>query len=115
VELAADGPRIIVEDPAALVQAAALDVQAESAAGPTTVAVPGGSPTGSPAPAATGGPARAGLGGADPGTLAGAGSLAGLTLASVAVTLIRRRRGKRLLAVRVAARLRTLRGDVERP
>ncbi|MGZ9161017.1 MAG: hypothetical protein ACXW4T_07600, partial [Candidatus Limnocylindrales bacterium] len=101
---------VLVEDPAAIVLGSALGHPASSI-------VPGSSPASSVV-AVDGGILTAGFG--DPGGgLPGAGvSLMGLiaiSLASVAVTLLRRRHARRLLAVRVAARLSAFAGSDGRP
>ena len=93
---------VVVTDPAAIVlgsDPAALGSAASPSAGPSRTGV---------AEAAGDRPRTAGLGddlGVLPGAGAGVASLLGISLASVAVTLLRRRQARRLLAARVAARL----------
>jgi hypothetical protein len=98
---------VVVTDPAAIVLGS----------DPTAFAVAGATPAGSERmPTRTPGPPTAGLGD-DLGGLAGAGagiaSLVGISLVSVAVTVLRRRQARRLVATRVAARLASIGGALE--
>jgi hypothetical protein len=107
-----DGPgglRIVVRDAAGIVLAADLGSDpAQGSGGPGLSPSPDGAATGhgSGGPGTTGSQS-AGLGGGLPTepTLAGLVTLALISLASVGVTVWRRRRTNRLLAARVAARL----------
>ncbi len=98
---------MVVDDPAAIVLGA--DLVAASSPLPMATGEPTTLPAGSPV--AAGAARQAGFGldpTALPGTGAGLASLLLIGLASVAVTLIRRRQAQRLSASRVAARLATL-------
>jgi hypothetical protein len=107
-----DGPRLIVENAVDLLRAGDLGS-----------ALPTGQPSGEPQSsglpgdgAAPGGGAReAGLGGLPDPTVAGAGWIALMASLSVAVTLIRRRRVRRALQARIAARLAALAGPPSVP
>ena len=94
---------VLVTDPAAIVLGSdptAADVNGHA---PPSAASPAGKEM-----AGDGRPRSAGLGddlGALPGAGAGFASLLGISLASLSVTLLRRRQARRLLAARVAARL----------
>ena len=98
---------VVVTDPAAIVLGS----------DPTAFAVASATPT-SPDTIATGapGPRTAELGddlGGLPGAGAGIASLVGISLVSVAVTVLRRRQARRLVATRVAARLAAIGGALE--
>jgi hypothetical protein len=113
VEIGDDGPLVVVDDPAAIVLGAD-----PVAPGPAASAGPSSAPSGPPA-SEDPGRQLAGLG-LDPGSLPGAGagvaSLALIAAASVAVSVLRRRHARRLLAGRIATRLAALAGDrSERP
>ncbi|MFL5685187.1 MAG: lamin tail domain-containing protein [Chloroflexota bacterium] len=104
VKRQADGElAVVVEDPAAVVLASSVD----------TGAANDPSPSPSPASSETTDDVRTAAF-VDPGVLPGAGAgLAGLLtigLASVGMTVLRRRHGRRLLAARVATRLAALTG-----
>ena len=98
---------VTVTDPAAIVLGS--DPTALGVAGPAPVSA-------SPAEKELAGVARsrsAGFGddfGALPGAGAGLASLVGISLASLGVTLLRRRQARRLLTARVAARLSSIGG-----
>jgi hypothetical protein len=95
---------VVVTDPAGIVLGS----------DPTTLTGAGVAPTaGASATAADAKPRTAGFGdglGIVPGAGAGLLSVAGISLASVAVTLLRRRQARRLVASRVAARLSAIAG-----
>ena len=94
---------VVVTDPAGIVLGS----------DPFTVAGASVPPTAPSATAADPKPRTAGFGdglGIVPGAGAGLLSLAGVSLASVAVTLLRRRQARRLVASRVAARLSAIAG-----
>jgi hypothetical protein len=88
---------------------------------PATMAAASSPPAGPSAEASDGPRSRSAGLGDDLGMLPGAGagllSLIGISMASVAVTLLRRRQARRLLASRVAARLSAIAGadPVDRP
>jgi hypothetical protein len=117
VELLADTPVVVVEDPGGIVQAG--DPIAAPAGGSRTGA-PGVGTTGPAVPAVEQGQAqhaspvattqRAGLfdGPTLGAGLAGLGTLLGLSLLSVAITVGRRTRARRLLEARIAVRVATL-------
>jgi hypothetical protein len=94
---------VIVDDPGAISLGSALDGLGTSAAT--------GSGTATPADSGLASVRAAGLTGDGiglPGAGVGLAGLAGISLASVAVTLLRRRQSRRLLASRVALRLAAL-------
>ncbi len=109
VESTADGPVIVVDDPAGVIRAGdpvAADPSVDpspEAVGPTAVASAGGQSGGR----------LAGLGGGplslDPGA-AGLGTLLAISAASLAVTLLRRAHARRRVAARIAGRLTTFAG-----
>ena len=108
-----DGPRLVVEGAADLVRAGDLG-------GPPASAQPSGGPpvsSGTPTDSASPGGVtqEAGLGGLPDPTVAGAGWVLLMAVVSVAVTLIRRRRVRRALQVRIAARLAGLAGPPSVP
>ena len=108
VEAAAAGAIVVVDDPAGIIQAgdpvaAAPGTSPEASPGPSTV------PSGTPGTLGGSAGRLAGLGGTlpfDAGT-AGLGTLAAISAASVAVTLLRRAYGRRRLSARIAGRLAT--------
>jgi hypothetical protein len=104
----AAGARLVVEVAADLLRVGALGASPDPAAPSRDPAAPGSTrdlsgPSASVARAA-------GLGGLPDLTVAGAGWLALVVALSVAVTLVRRRRARRGLAARIAARLAVLAG-----
>jgi hypothetical protein len=109
VTTSADGPTVVVDDPAAIV----LGADPVAAAGAMTASAAAEPSTDPAMPSADGHPRLAGFGadlGALPGAGAGLATLLLVTLASVALTLVRRRQSRRLLASRVAVRLAALAG-----
>jgi hypothetical protein len=95
---------VVVTDPAGIVLGSDPSAIAGASDAPTA---------GASAIAADTGPRTAGFGGGSgilPGAGAGLMSLIGISLASVAVTLLRRRQARRLVASRVAARLSAIAG-----
>jgi hypothetical protein len=109
VETSSSGPRIVVQDAGGIVLA--TDLGADPVQGEPSPIASSPSlerPDGLVKSQAEG--RTAGLGGAIPvePTLAGLGTLSLISLASIAVTLLRRRRANRLLAARVAARLESV-------
>jgi uncharacterized protein YdeI (BOF family) len=98
---------VLVDDPSALVLGSALDSTGSTA--PTPSEVPQATIPGDVRIAAATDPL-----GSLPGAGAGLAGLGAIALASVGVTILRRRHGRRLLAVRVAARLAALTGT-QRP
>jgi hypothetical protein len=104
----AGGARLVVEAAADVLRVGALGASVDPAAPSTDPAAPGstGDPSGPSASVAR----AAGLGGLPDLTVAGAGWLALVVALSVAVTLVRRRRARRGLAARIAARLAVLAG-----
>ncbi len=114
VEPGADGPVVIVDDAGRIYLAGdpVPDASAVASRPPASVATSSGDPI------VGGGSGRlAGLGGGglpvDAGA-AGLGTLAAISVASVAVTLLRREQSKRRLAARIAGRLATLGGHAGR-
>ena len=96
---------VVVTDPAGIVLGSDPSAIAGASVAPTV---------GASAIAADGKPRAAGFGdgmGLVPGAGAGLLSLIGISLASVAVTLLRRRQARRLMASRVAARLSAIAGS----
>jgi hypothetical protein len=106
VELTADGPAVVVEDPGRLIQTGD-PVAAEPS--PAASQAAGVAPPSDPGPAA-GGSRLARLGGTswplDPGA-AGLGTLLAISASSLAVTALRRQHARRRFAARIAARLAT--------
>jgi hypothetical protein len=108
-----DGPQVVVERAADLVRAG--DLGAATPAAPSSEATPAsnGVPGGGGPP---GGVAReAGLGGLPDPTVLGAGWIGLMTAVSLAVTLIRRRRVRRVLQARIEARMAALGGPPSVP
>jgi len=109
VEATADGPVVVIEDPAGITQAGD-----PVAAGSSAEASPAAGGVGSSYDPGAGATGRfAGLGGGgfplDAGA-AGLGTLLAVSAASLAVTLLRREHARRRLAARIAARLATFSG-----
>jgi hypothetical protein len=103
---------VVVTDPATIALGSDPNAFGTPSPGPGSGSGSAGPASGS---ATESGPRTAGLGddlGGFPGAGAGLASLLGVSLASVAVTLIRRRHARRLLALRVAARLAAIGGTV---
>ena len=108
VEAGTAGAIVVVDDPAGIIQAgdpiaAAPGASPEASAGPSTA------PSGTPGTLGGSAGRLAGLGGTlpfDAGT-AGLGTLAAISAASVAVTLLRRAYSRRRLSARIAGRLAT--------
>ena len=99
---------VVVTDPAAIVLGSDPTAAGINGHAPLSPASPAGKET-----AGDGRPRSAGFGdnlGALPGAGAGFASLLGISLASLGVTLLRRRQARRLLAARVAARLSAIGG-----
>jgi len=109
VEVGTGGPRVIVDDPAGLALAGAPTAPVASASpGDRAAASTSGTGDAAGGPVAVGDERFAGLApfpASGPAGAAGVGALAGLTAASVAVTLLRRRQLRRRLADRIAVRL----------
>ncbi len=110
VELTADGPAVIVDDPGGLIQTGdPVAAEASPAASPAGGVQPSGDPG-----SAVGGSRLARLGGApwpvDPGA-AGLGTLLAISALSLAVTLLRREHARRRFAAGIAARLATFAGS----
>jgi hypothetical protein len=112
VEATPDGAVVVVEDPAGIIQAGD-PVATDSTADPVAPS-PAGPPASSTAPAVVSG-RFAGLGGPfDAGTV-GVGTLVTFSVASVAVTLLRRAYARRRMTARIAARLATFASPVSGP
>ena len=109
VERLEDGAlAVVVTDPAAIVLGSDPTAAGVNGHAPPSPASPAGKEM-----AGGGRPRSAGFGddlGALPGAGAGFASLLGISLASLGVTLLRRRQARRLLAARVAARLSAIGG-----
>jgi uncharacterized protein YdeI (BOF family) len=114
VETTADGPQVVVTDPGRVVVAG----DPVAAAAPSAVAATVSPAPSASTPAVSGDGRLAGLTSApwplDAGT-AGLGGLVAISLASVAVTLLRREQARRRLAARIADRLAALGGRTEGP
>jgi hypothetical protein len=114
VETTADGPQVVVTDPGRVVVAG----DPVAAAAPSAVAVTVSPVPSASTPAVSGEGRLAGLTSApwplDAGT-AGLGGLVAISLASVAVTLLRREQARRRLAARIADRLAALGGRTDDP
>ena len=110
VTTGANGPTVVVDDPAAIV----LGADPVAAAGAMTASAAAAEPSTDPAMASPDAHPRLAGFGADLGALPGAGAglvtLLLVTLASVALTLVRRRQARHLLASRVAVRLAAMTG-----
>ena len=108
VEAGTAGAIVVVDDPAGIIQAgdpiaAAPDASPEASVGPSTA------PSGTPGTLGATAGRLAGLGGTLPfdAGIAGLGTLAAISAASVAVTLLRRASSRRRLSARIAGRLAT--------
>ena len=114
VEMTADGPIVVVEDPGGIIEA-----------GDPVAGAPSGEPSPAPAvvdpsgdPGAFAGGRYAGLTGAAfplDASLPGLASLLAISAASIAVTLLRREQARRRMAARIAARLATFAGRPTAP
>jgi hypothetical protein len=109
VERLEDGAlAVVVTDPAAIVLGSDPNASSGTSLAPAGIASPAEKEM-----AAGARPRSAGFGddfGVLPGAGAGVASLVGISLASLGVTLLRRRQARRLLTARVAARLSTIGG-----
>ena len=108
VEAGTAGAIVVVDDPAGIIQAgdpiaAAPGASPEASVGPSTA------PSGTPGTLGGAAGRLAGLGGTLPfdAGIAGLGTLAAISAASVAVTLLRRASSRRRLSARIAGRLAT--------
>ncbi len=116
VESTSDGAIVVVDEPGGIVQAGDPVAPSSTTASPDP-AVVGASGSGpSASDAGTAGASRfAGLGGTLPfdAGAAGLGTLVAISVASVAVTMLRREQARRQMAARIAGRLATFVGGPE--
>ena len=117
VEATADGPVVVVDDPAGLIQAGDPIPTAPSSSPSGSSAATLAAPSGAAGPGSRPAGRQASLGGTfplDPGA-AGLGTLLAISAVSLALTVLRREQSRRRMAARIARRLATFAGHPAGP